>query len=615
MALEMDEQSDRPPEYITSAETLSALVGLSTVTARKLAEGKMLALAERKRCKTHIKDLLKSVRQEHVQALREKNAHVTEFSTLPENIGEQLKCGKYKADDTGVVCIDYTGLDATPTETRVCYHPIIPSEFFENVEDGNHRVRIAFYQDGRWKSTVVDRSMIATRQSITGLSQYGVNVTSETARHLVQYLADVEAQNETRIPRNRSIGRLGWIGDEFAPYMSAIRYDGGDEYRDLFDSVREHGDFDIWRDHVVQVRKRDSHARLLLAASFAAPIVGRLKGLSFFVHLWGASGTGKTVAEMLAASVWGDPSAGKIMRTLNSTSNYIEYFAAFMHNLPICLNELQTLKNKNELDSLIYMLGEGQGKGRARRSGGTRAAGKWGTIVITNGEQPLTTYQSGAGAINRVIDLPCFDPLFDDPRGTVDIIRDNHGHAGKLFIERLKNLPIDELREMYNTAVTSLKAISNSSDKLALNAAYLVLADDLATEWIFQDGRAVTAADFDGQLAEPEDIDGFARALEWVKSWVATNRYRFDDGRPDIEIWGRLMQDKGSIAIVSSVLAQKMIDADLSYEAFLAGAERRGLIRTGAGKRTVAVRISNTPVRCVVLKLSSDEAEQIGIPF
>lgn len=39
-----------------------------------------------------------------------------------------------------------------------------------------------------------------------------------------------------------------------------------------------------------------------------------------FVHLWGVeSGTGKTVALMLAASVWGNPAIGQYVQTFNAT--------------------------------------------------------------------------------------------------------------------------------------------------------------------------------------------------------------------------------------------------------------------------------------------------------
>lgn len=58
-----------------------------------------------------------------------------------------------------------------------------------------------------------------------------------------------------------------------------------------------------------------------MAASFASVLLEPLGCLSFVFHLWGGSGTGKTVGMMVAASVWGNPAEGALTRTLNSTPN------------------------------------------------------------------------------------------------------------------------------------------------------------------------------------------------------------------------------------------------------------------------------------------------------
>ena len=85
-------------------------------------------------------------------------------------------------------------------------------------------------------------------------------------------------------------------------------------------------------------------ARVILAASFASPLLEVLGALPFFVHLWGVdSGTGKTVALMLAASVWGDPAVGAYIKTFDATVVGHEKTAAFLNHLPLCLDELQSL--------------------------------------------------------------------------------------------------------------------------------------------------------------------------------------------------------------------------------------------------------------------------------
>ena len=87
-------------------------------------------------------------------------------------------------------------------------------------------------------------------------------------------------------------------------------------------------------------------ARIILAASFASVLLEPLNCLPFFVHLWGVdSGTGKTVALMVAASVWGDPAVGSYIKTFDGTVVGQEKTAAFLNNLPLCLDELQLAKD------------------------------------------------------------------------------------------------------------------------------------------------------------------------------------------------------------------------------------------------------------------------------
>ena len=50
---------------------------------------------------------------------------------------------------------------------------------------------------------------------------------------------------------------------------------------------------------------------MMMAASFASVLLEPLKVLPFVLHLWGTTGTGKTVALMVAMSIWGNPQNGR----------------------------------------------------------------------------------------------------------------------------------------------------------------------------------------------------------------------------------------------------------------------------------------------------------------
>ena len=147
----------------------------------------------------------------------------------------------------------------------------------------------------------------------------------------------------------------------------------------------------------------------MLAASFASALIKKIGGLCFFVHLWGVeSGTGKTVALMLAASVWGNPAIGQYVQTFNATQVGHEKTAAFLNNIPMCIDELQLSKDSHGRSKFdVYQLSQGVGRTRGTKSGGIDKTPVWDLCILTTGESPLTSDNSGAGAVNRVIDIEC----------------------------------------------------------------------------------------------------------------------------------------------------------------------------------------------------------------
>ena len=140
--------------------------------------------------------------------------------------------------------------------------------------------------------------MISSASKIVALSKLGVAVTSENAKLLVKYLSDVENLNDEDIPVQMSSSKLGWIGDGFIPYDTEIVFDGDMQFRQVFESIRQHGNKNDWMNYVRALRKTGRiEVKFLLAASFASVLVGQIDTLPFIVDLWGETEGGKTVQE------------------------------------------------------------------------------------------------------------------------------------------------------------------------------------------------------------------------------------------------------------------------------------------------------------------------------
>ena len=514
----------------------------------------------------------------------------------------ELRCGRYTCDAGGVSCEDKGGY-----HTLVCSHPLMPVKRMENIDTGEQKVEIAFSRGGVWRYNVVDRTVLSSANKIVDLSRYGMDITTESARDVVKYLATIDALNYDKIGEVRSVGRLGWVGDHlFSPYVPDLRYDGDAGYAATYKAVHPQGTLEGWLEAARHGRESSIYTRVMLAASFASVLVEPCDALPFFVHAWGGSGNAKTVSLMLAASVWADPTAGAYYKTFNATGVGQEMTAGFLNSLPLCLDELQIVKDKKDFDQTIYTLCEGVGRSRGAKAGGLQRMQTWRNAIITTGEMPITNSDSGGGAVNRVINMDCQDEkLFADPRWAVSVMRKNYGHAGRAFVEHLTGGAMERAKELQKEYYAKLTE-QDSTEKQALSASLLLAADTLATELLFQDDLALTVEDLAPMLVTRAEADVNARCYEWLTGFIAVNSNRFDESADNKgEVWGKIEGD--TCYFVATKFEQIMREYGYSSSSFLSWCSRVGKIRRQDNKHFKSLlRIRKTPTRVLQLLLPPD---------
>lgn len=511
----------------------------------------------------------------------------------------ELRCGRYTCDAGGVACEDKGGY-----HTLVCSHPLMPVKRMENIDTGEQKVEIAFSRGGVWRYNVVDRTVLSSANKIVDLSRYGMDITTESARDVVKYLATIDALNYDKIGEVRSVGRLGWVGHElFSPYVPDLRYDGDAGYAATYKAVHPQGTLTGWLEAARHGRESSIYTRVMLAASFASVLVEPCDALPFVVHAWGGSGNAKTVSLMMAASVWADPTAGAYYKTFNSTGVGQEMTAGFLNSLPLCLDELQVIKDKKDFDQTIYTLCEGVGRSRGAKAGGLQRMQTWRNAIITTGEMPITNSDSGGGAVNRVINMDCQDEkLFADPRWAVSVMRRNYGHAGRAFVEHLTGGAMERAKELQKEYYAKLTE-QDSTEKQALSASLLLAADTIATELLFQDDLALTVEDLAPMLVTRAEADVNARCYEWLTGFIAVNSNRFDESADNKgEVWGKLEND--TCYFVATKFEQIMREYGYSSSSFLSWCSRVGKIRRQDNKHFKSLlRIRKTPTRVLQLLL------------
>lgn len=517
----------------------------------------------------------------------------------------QFQTDTWTVDANGISHTVVKNRKTGETETYVVTStPIAPAAYLENPETGDCKVEIHYMYNNQQRSYVCDKETILNKTKIVKLANKGINVTSATANELTKYFSEMESLNSKIIPHYLSTSHVGWNGNNFVPYNGNIKFDGEDENAALYQSITQMGDLSEWVNFMRPLRE-NLYFRLIMAASFSSPLIQRCDCLPYWFHLWGTSGTGKTVALMSAMSIWGDPKMGKLTRTLNATKNALMSTVSFLHNLPFAGDELQTIRKANEtFDELIMQLTEGVERNRMKYDKNLPNR-YWHCAFLSTGEEPITSDNNGGGTKNRVIEVEIDNKFFGrQGNSIVSFISNNYGTAGVKFIEYIQSNAMD-LKAVYQSINAEIVNSVDTTDKQALAASLILLADRIACECIFPGDTPLSVADIAPFIKSNEETDVSVRAYDWVQSWVAMNDNKFNNNSYS-EIWGR-STSANSVFVVASKLKSAMAAEGFSFDAVKKKwADNNWIVKYGKGY-TVLTSINGKKASCVEFVLDGRE--------
>lgn len=520
----------------------------------------------------------------------------------------RLVIGDWKADKR-----DGIWRERGNSKEYACRHPIAPVGRLKNIDTGEEKLVIAFEQNGAVQYITRPKTELFDSKKVIGLAAVGVAVTSHSASALSDLLNDLEQFNYDMIPTKNSVSRLGFLSDgSFSPYTDGVEFDGDAAFGTIFQSITQQGNYETWLSCAKKCRAESKIAHTLLAASFASVLICKLGTLPFFVHLWGGgSGTGKTVALMLAASVWGNPEIGTYPQTFNATQVGHEKTAAFLNNLPMCIDELQLSKDSHGRSRFdVYQLAQGVGRTRGNKAGGLERTPTWKLCILSTGESQIVGTNAGAGAVNRVIDIQCkpaeVEKVITDGATVSRTLKQHYGHAGRKFIEELTDEVIEGAEETYSKLFAQLCS-GETTEKQAMAAAMILTADRLADVFVFQTGDVLSVEDITEFLKNKQDVEIGQRGYDYLCDWVTMNEVKFEDNAT--ERFGKI--DGSYTYIIRTVYNREMENAGFDGKAVLAWMDSQHLIkRSSDGKHlSVTSRIGEKagPVRCIVVKTTSDK--------
>lgn len=521
---------------------------------------------------------------------------------------DRMYCGTWIATEEGI----YSQNTGT-ADVLACRHPVIPVEVLKNLETDDEQVKLAYKKRGRWKEMIVPKDIMSSANKITSLYKRGISVTSENAKCLVRYLQDMEDLNNEHIPVQYSTSKLGWNSTGFLPYDTGITFDGDVRFRQVAESIQPTGNRNAWYEHVGNLRRtKRIEIKFMLAASFSSVLVQPLGALPYFVDLWGETEGGKSVATMVAASVWADPDENAYIGDYKTTDAALEAKSDMLNHLPLILDDTSKKNRKIEdnFEGLVYDLCSGKGKSRSNKDLGLNRENHWKNCVLTNGERPLTSYVTQGGAINRILELECGERVFHDPGATAEFVKRNYGHAGREFVELVKELGVDTIREIQQDFLRQL-ANDEKMQKQSLSLSIVLTADKLAADYLFKDWQYISLEEAREVLVDRNELSDNERCYQFILDKVAMNPARFDLDNENIEKWGVI--EEGYAIIYATAFSALCRDGGFSRTSFLSWANRKGLLQTEKnGKKLDKIKsFRGNKIRCVFLKLN-DGADKDG---
>jgi len=224
----------------------------------------------------------------------------------------------------------------------------------------------------------------------------------------------------------------------------------------------------------------------VLGVSLSAPLL-EFTGLhGVTVSLCGPSGTGKTLAQLFAQSLWGDPQ--KLHFAAKFTPNSLYSRLGLYSNLPMTIDEA-TIVGSKEIGDFLYMVTQGRDKARLNRMAEEREAKTWSLPVIVSTNTPLTTKLDAMGNATDAQKMRLLEFTFDphpvfaegtsSGRKMYQFVSENYGWIGPKFVDYLLQMEPAEIKAMIDEAMNSFasKYDANFSGEERYWEVAIVLAD------------------------------------------------------------------------------------------------------------------------------------------
>lgn len=321
---------------------------------------------------------------------------------------------------------------------------------------GEHTVHmVAMRPEGKTDITIPQKTVVAPADAVKALAAQNIIASygAGNDRNLFDYVracvGDVSSNRHAiTVPSS-----YGWQPDKsfvaggkiFMP-DGTVRQIPMPGLENLTRSCVSVGTLEGWQKFIDLLVHKELWDVLVVGAGvgFGAPLM-EFSGLDgFTVHAGSSeSGTGKTLALNLAASIWGHPRDYRVNKSTSAVA--MQQRAGLLRSLPLISDEI-TSKNRRDFEwfpEFVFDMAEGRAKERMESGANKERLNMsvWATIAIVSSNTHVMDYMTGArvhssnGEIMRMLEWTTSDKLSWTVE-EVDVIkslRENHATAGDIY--------------------------------------------------------------------------------------------------------------------------------------------------------------------------------------
>lgn len=546
--------------------------------------------------------------------------------------GKEYKFGDYTLKDNGL----YLPMTVDGKVQNVKMSEVIFIEkTIENIDTDEAYIKLTYKYKGKYKTIKVTMGMFRANK-LPELLSYGVDIPPEDEKFLGRHLL-----KQLKLVGHEYIyNSVGWHFDsnknlEFRLnelVTNNLNIKATNNSEDPMFNLSCSGTLEAWTDMFHREIKGNTPLEAMMCIGFSAPIVGYLYSTNkhtdtMIFHIAGKSTSGKTTASKVAISPFGIPDTKDrgLFRTWNGTTNAIINSLVGNFGIPLVFDEFSMIRNM-DMSGEIYTIASGEDKARLKKTIVQRKTAKWGTTIISTGEQSIFERANNNGGLR--VRAFAFEGVewtksAKNAENIKTAINENYGYAGVEFIKYIFNQGfniIDEKWDYWKAKCLEVIPDNPFKHRVADKFAIIMTGGEIANEALGLEIDLEGVLNFlaNNEIESIEDRDIGEKAFTDIIQLINQNVTKFkfkDSGYTPRDCWGKIESEVTfyKVAIIKNVLEKQL--RELNYEdvkvVIKEWKEKRYLI-TEVGKNTNRATVDSKGKRDVVyiLKIPREDLRE-----